>query len=600
MAEHDRKSRAVAPPSDAATPGKSAAGPQGDRLAGIAATLNAAPVQRAANRTGMPDQLKSGIEALSGMSLDHVRVHRNSAAPAQLNAHAYAQGADIHLGPGQEQHLPHEAWHVVQQAQGRVRPTMQMKAGVPVNDDRGLEAEADRMGALALAGGGPAQAKPVQRHAMPGARVVQRVVWEAGEDLTWNPIVDNSNRPPSHQASKPGEVFDDSTNKTYPNAWDYWVDQNMVDEDEKKDEDFVIEDSDEEYDDSGEDIDDEDSTVKPKVYPELTINERLDIERKAQRLPFDTSLLTPSSKFPTRELKTSDTFSKGKVMGKRTTQSGPVTITLEQIEVYEQDKLVKRERPIRVEGLVEETVTKGRGGAPDPFSGKQIYLGSGKAPKQSIVSERNSGMPDAERGHVMALELGGPDIAENIVPQWAKYQGADTWRKMEVAVLAKAKKLPKGQRLNYIVEVFYKSSGDLTPTLNTFSTPTGFKVTSQVIGAKGAVLGETVELHEGQSHDITDEKLRERKLKDIKEEGYDPALALAPPSKTRKRKPKDDSAPPRKPNKAPAKRKKVDLEVKKTPAPQVTKRRAPRKTPSKASPKTPKKTPGKHGKKGTR
>ncbi|MFM9972349.1 MAG: DUF4157 domain-containing protein [Burkholderiales bacterium] len=98
------------------------------------------------NRTGLPDQLKTGIESLSGMSMDHVRVHYNSAEPAQLNALAYAQGSDIHVAPGQEHHLPHEAWHVVQQAQGRVKPTMQMKEGVPVNDDVQLEREADLMG----------------------------------------------------------------------------------------------------------------------------------------------------------------------------------------------------------------------------------------------------------------------------------------------------------------------------------------------------------------------------------------------------------------------------------------------------------------------
>ena len=101
------------------------------------------------NRTGMPDNLKSGIESLSGLSMDHVRVHYNSAQPAQLNALAYAQGDDIHIAPGQEQHLPHEAWHVVQQAQGRVRPTMHLKDSVSVNDDAGLEAEADLMGARA-------------------------------------------------------------------------------------------------------------------------------------------------------------------------------------------------------------------------------------------------------------------------------------------------------------------------------------------------------------------------------------------------------------------------------------------------------------------
>jgi hypothetical protein len=102
------------------------------------------------NGGGLPDGLKSGVESLSGMSMDHVKVHYNSSQPAQLNALAFARGSDIHLAPGQARHLPHEAWHVVQQAQGRVRPTMQLRAGVPVNDDAGLEAEADAMGARAL------------------------------------------------------------------------------------------------------------------------------------------------------------------------------------------------------------------------------------------------------------------------------------------------------------------------------------------------------------------------------------------------------------------------------------------------------------------
>lgn len=104
------------------------------------------------NRTGMPDALKSGIESLSGRSMDDVRVHYNSSQPAQLNALAYAQGSAIHLAPGQEEHLPHEAWHVVQQAQGRVQPTMQLKDGVPVNDDLRLENEANVMGGRAIRG----------------------------------------------------------------------------------------------------------------------------------------------------------------------------------------------------------------------------------------------------------------------------------------------------------------------------------------------------------------------------------------------------------------------------------------------------------------
>lgn len=128
------------------------------------------------NHTGLPDSLKSGIESLSGQSLDHVRVHRNSSKPAQLNAHAFAQGSDIHLASGQEKHLPHEAWHVVQQAQGRVKPTLQAK-GVAINDDRHLEHEADTMGAKALA-----QTKPVQRRASARQPAVAPVVQRALDD----------------------------------------------------------------------------------------------------------------------------------------------------------------------------------------------------------------------------------------------------------------------------------------------------------------------------------------------------------------------------------------------------------------------------------
>jgi hypothetical protein len=108
------------------------------------------PFQLKPNNTGMPDNLKSGIENLSGISMDHVKVHYNSSQPAQLNAHAYAQGSDIHIAPGQEKHLPHEAWHVVQQAQGRVQATKQLKTDILLNDDAGLEHEADVMGEKAL------------------------------------------------------------------------------------------------------------------------------------------------------------------------------------------------------------------------------------------------------------------------------------------------------------------------------------------------------------------------------------------------------------------------------------------------------------------
>lgn len=100
--------------------------------------------------TGLPDGLKSGVESLSGISMDDVRVHYNSAKPAGVHARAYTQGTNIYLGPNEEEHLPHEAWHVVQQRQGRVRPTTILAKGLPANDDAALEREADVMGNKAL------------------------------------------------------------------------------------------------------------------------------------------------------------------------------------------------------------------------------------------------------------------------------------------------------------------------------------------------------------------------------------------------------------------------------------------------------------------
>ena len=55
------------------------------------------------------------------------------------------------MASGQEKHLPHELGHVVQQAQGRVKPTTSI-AGLPVNDDVGLENEATKMGEIAKKG----------------------------------------------------------------------------------------------------------------------------------------------------------------------------------------------------------------------------------------------------------------------------------------------------------------------------------------------------------------------------------------------------------------------------------------------------------------
>src|SRR4051794_24734080 len=93
----------------------------GNRAAARLLQRRAAPASTSAagptNPGGLPPALQAGVEALSGLSLAGVQVHYNSPRPAQLQAAAYTEGSAIELGPGQEPHLAHEAWHVVQQQQ---------------------------------------------------------------------------------------------------------------------------------------------------------------------------------------------------------------------------------------------------------------------------------------------------------------------------------------------------------------------------------------------------------------------------------------------------------------------------------------------------
>lgn len=105
----------------------------------------AAPQQQS-NQTGIPDNLKASIEYMSGISLADVRVEYNSDKPAQMGAYAYTQGNIIYIAPGQEKHLAHELWHIVQQREGKVKKNTEFQQGVAGNDDKRLEDKADQQG----------------------------------------------------------------------------------------------------------------------------------------------------------------------------------------------------------------------------------------------------------------------------------------------------------------------------------------------------------------------------------------------------------------------------------------------------------------------
>jgi Domain of unknown function (DUF4157) len=91
----------------------------------------------------LPEGIRTSVEQLAHVPMDDVRVFPNSDKPAEVQADAITQATDIHLGPGQDKHLAHEAWHVAQNKQKRVDPGEPIGEGVTINKNQGLEKEAD-------------------------------------------------------------------------------------------------------------------------------------------------------------------------------------------------------------------------------------------------------------------------------------------------------------------------------------------------------------------------------------------------------------------------------------------------------------------------
>ena len=82
---------------------------------------------------------------------------------------------------------------------------------------------------------------------------------------------------------------------------------------------------------------------------------------------------------------------------------------------------VAARNPRSVHGIIVPVSTAGRGAAPKPQSGAATGASHG-----------------TDKGHMMALELGGPDISQNISPQTSKWQQSGGWRAVEVMALRTA------------------------------------------------------------------------------------------------------------------------------------------------------------------
>ncbi len=127
--------------------------------------------------------VRASFEPRFGQDFSQVRVHTDpkaSGAARRLGAQAFTQGQDIYFGAGRyrpgtsqgQQLLGHELTHVVQQRQGRVQPTGKT-GGVLINDEAGLEREAEGMGRKALQMKRLSGSDPSNHHESPASQTIQ-------------------------------------------------------------------------------------------------------------------------------------------------------------------------------------------------------------------------------------------------------------------------------------------------------------------------------------------------------------------------------------------------------------------------------------------
>jgi hypothetical protein len=167
------------------------------------------------------------------------------------------------------------------------------------------------------------------------------------------------------------------------------------------------------------------------------------------------------------------------------------------------------ERTTLVTGIIVPQSTKGRKSAPEPMSGFKVSE-SEKVSGTPIVFARNTGAPDLDKGHVMALELGGPDVPENIVPQWSNFQRNGLWKLMENAARVAAEKLKSGV-LVYHAIVLYKPYQNLSlASLKGIGVPCAFKVVTWVEDQFGVKSQVTTVFDRTQEQDQTDDMMKLR------------------------------------------------------------------------------------------
>lgn len=124
-------------------------------LSGNENTKNPFVAQRKQNPDLNPE-VQAKMETTIGTDFSNVKIHKNSSKATEIGAHAFAQGNDVHFAQGKfdqnstsgQALIGHEFAHIKQQRNGEVKPNTSVN-GVPVNDDKSLEAKADALGVKA-------------------------------------------------------------------------------------------------------------------------------------------------------------------------------------------------------------------------------------------------------------------------------------------------------------------------------------------------------------------------------------------------------------------------------------------------------------------
>lgn len=108
----------------------------------------------------LPEELQQNLESSFQQDFSSVAIQKDSQQAKDMKALAFTQGEAIHFAPGQfntatdagKSLIGHEFTHIVQQRSGAVKPTGIMRKGIMVNEEKGLEQEADVMGKRAVTG----------------------------------------------------------------------------------------------------------------------------------------------------------------------------------------------------------------------------------------------------------------------------------------------------------------------------------------------------------------------------------------------------------------------------------------------------------------